>query len=327
MTKLTIQANPIDICDWRRHVEFSEAYPEGARPKRIVVSPREPLQEVIKPSWQYMFKLSDEKYPEQYWAELIAYQIGKLLDIKVPPAHAAYDSMTGECGSLSEWFYEPGSRAFYPAGQFFFREIRGFDKEKGTQHNLLTAQKLSKEFIGDQQIFEFWPMMLFDSIIGNTDRHQENWGYLVDSLQNSKSVARRKGEQYSLRLRFAPWFDNGTSLGYQIIERKFSQWDDVRLTNFILKGRHHIRWAPDNLVQVGHIESMDFISKHNPRVRSLLLKKIKQFDIGALEAALGHLVDLPMPVHARLTRVRANFILRLTLKRIALITDKLNAHN
>lgn len=322
-----IQLNPIDVADWGRHLEFSEAYPEGARPKRIVVSPAVPVQAVIRPSWQYMFKLSDPKYLEQFWAELIAYQIGLLLSIPVPPSHAAYDSMTGECGSLSEWFYKEGEDMFFAAGHFFYREIRGFDKEKGTQHNLLTAQKLNIDFIGESQIYDFWSMMMFDSIIGNTDRHQENWGYLLSLSANTKSVARRKGEHYSVKLRFAPWFDNGTSLGYQIIPRKFEQWDDTRLDNYIKKGRHHIRFAMDNLTQIGHLESIEFIAKHNALVRTLLLKKLNSFDTASFVGMMYALVDLPMPLHARLTKSRAEFVIRLTLRRIEIITGKLNEHN
>lgn len=322
-----IQVNPIDIADWDRHIEFSEAYPEGARPKRIVVSPHDPVQDVIKPGWQYMFKLSDPKYTEQFWAELIAYQIGVLLDVAVPPSHAAFDSMTGECGSLSEWFYEEGEDVFYAAGYFFYREIKGFDKEKGTQHNLLTAQQLNIDFIGNDQIYDFWSMMMFDSVIGNTDRHQENWGYLLNLSPNSKSVARRKGENFSVKLRFAPWFDNGTSLGYQILLRKFEQWDGTRLDNFIRKGCHHFRFAPDNLTQIGHLESMEFISKHNARVRSLLLRKLKAFDMDSFKKTMTHLVDLPMPIHARLSKSRSDFIVRLTSRRIEMIMDKLHEHN
>jgi hypothetical protein len=322
-----IQSNPIDVADWGRHLEFSEAYPEGARPKRIVVSPIEPVQSVIRPSWQYMFKLSDPKYPEQFWAELIAYQIGLLLNVPVPPSHAAFDSMTGECGSLSEWFYEEGEDVFYAAGYFFYREIRGFDKEKGSQHNLLTAQQLNVDFIGSDQIYEFWSMMLFDSVIGNTDRHQENWGYLLNLSPNSKSVARRKGESYSVRLRFAPWFDNGTSLGYQIIPRKFEQWDEIRLGNFIKKGCHHIRFSMDNLTHIGHLESMEFIAKHNASVKTLLLKKLKAFDVEKFRKTVLYLVGLPMPTHARLTQSRAEFVIRLTLRRIEMITDKLHEHH
>ena len=322
-----IQLNPIDIADWRRHYEFSEAYPEGARPKRIVISPMHPFQDVIRPSWQYMFKLSDPKYPEQYWAELIAYQIGLLLKVPVPPAHAAYDSMSGECGSISEWFYEPHEDVFYAAGYFFYREIRNFDKERGTQHNLLTAQKVSIKFIGKNQIFDFWSMMLFDSVIGNTDRHQENWGYLIMLSQNTKSVARRKKEYFSLRLEFAPWFDNGTSLGYQILPRKFKQWDDHRLDNFIKKGRHHLRYAMDNLTQIGHLESMRFIGQHNAEVKSLLIRRLKGFDTDKLRAVLAHFVDLPMPSHAKLSAERADFIFRLTTRRLEMIMDQLNVRN
>ena len=322
-----IQLNPIDISEWGRHVEFSEAYPEGARPKRIVISPAEPLQDVIRPSWQYMFKLSDPKYPEQFWSELIAYQVGQLLDVPVPPAHAGFDEMTGECGSLSEWFYEPNEDVFYAAGYFFYREIKGFDKEKGTQHNILTAQKLNETFIGKDQIYDFWSMILFDSLIGNTDRHQENWGYLLNISPNSKSVARRRNEQYSVRLKFAPWFDNGTSLGYQIIARKFLQWDDTRLDNFIKKGTHHFRYAMDNLTQIGHLDSMRFIAKYNPEVKHLLQLRLKNFDITQFSATLTKLVDLPMPKGAKLTKERADFIVRLTSRRLEMIMDTLNGNH
>lgn len=318
------QINPIDISNWRRHREFSEAYPEGARPKRIVLSPKNPVQEVLKPDWQYMFKLSDPKYPEQYWAEIIAYQIALLLEIPVPPAHAAYDSMTGEYGAISEWFYIPGDDVFYAAGHFFHREIRNFDKVKGTQHNLLTAQNLNIEFIGERQIFDFWSMLLFDSLIGNTDRHQENWGYLLDLLPLSKSVAKRKKENYSVRLKFAPWFDNGTSLGHQILPQKFLKWDQVRLDNFIKKGTHHFRYAPDNLVQVGHLDSMRFIGNHNLPVKSLLLKRLKNINKESLNRILSNCVGLAMPLNAKLTPDRAEFIQRLTLRRAEMIRGKLN---
>lgn len=327
MSKLPIQLNPIDVAEWRRHREFSEAYPEGARPKRIVVSPNDPIQNVIKPDWQYMFKLSDAKYPEQFWAELIAYQVGLLIGIDVPPAHAAFDSMTGECGSLSEWFYAPGEEVFYAAGYFFYKEIKNFDRDRGTQHNLLTAQQLNVRFMGEEQIYDFWSMLLFDTVIGNTDRHQDNWGYMMTSLPHTKSVARRKGEQYGIRLKFAPWFDNGTSLGYQILPRKFSQWDQVRVDNFIKKGTHHFRWAPDNLSQVGHLESIEFIAKHNSKVRSLLLRRAKRFDVERFSEVMRTLVDLPMPQHARLSAERAKFVVRLTSRRMELIMEKLNAHH
>lgn len=319
-----MQLNPIDISEWKRHVEFSEAYPEGARPKRIVISPASPVQDVIKPSWQYMFKLSDPKYPEQYWCELIAFHIGSLLGVNVPPAHAAFDSITQEFGSISEWFYRPGEDVFYAAGYFFYSAIKNFDKKKGTQHNLLTAQEINEQYMGENQIYEFWMMMLFDSIIGNTDRHQENWGYLLELTRMSKSVARRKGKNYKFSLKFAPWFDNGTSLGHQILPRKFLLWDDHRLDNFIKKGQHHFRYAPDNLTQIGHLDSMGFIGQHNSEVRRFLGRRVREFDFDSLRESIQKLVDLPMPPHARLSQDRADFILRLTKRRLEMILDSLN---
>lgn len=321
------QINPIDIHDWPKPLEFSEAYPEGARPKRIILSPPDPVQNFIKPDWQYMFKLSSNRSSEQFWCEAIAYEIGVMLDIPVPPSYAAYDSMTGQCGALIEWFFDSEEKSFHSAGHFFHTEIPNFDTRKGTEHNLLTAQELNNRHIGDSQIYDFWSMMLFDTIIGNTDRHQDNWGYIVDIVENPKSVARRRKESHTVKLSFAPWFDNGTSLGYEIPEKKYSQWRDETFTNYIMRGKHHIRFAPDNLIQVGHIESIRFISKHNALVRPLLIRRAKRIDFVKLAHILDCFVDIPMIGTGRLTRSRADFILRLTQHRVNMTLDILNEHN
>lgn len=319
-----IQPNPIDISRWSRNTEFADAYPEGARPKRIVISPSDPVQNFIKPEWQHMFKRSAGRYPEQFWAEVIAYQIGLMIGVPVPPAHAAYDSETGECGALIEWFYEEGEEQFVAAGYYFYQRIRNFDRKLGAQHNLLTAQQLNEEHIGDRQIYDFWSMMLFDTIIGNTDRHQDNWGYLAKVITRSKSVARRKHEKFAVKWNFAPWFDNGTSLGHEHFERKFSAWDGVALDRYINRGQHHFRFAPDRLERVGHVESMRFISTHNALTKSLLLKKLKMFNPSTLSSILCHFVMLPMPENGRLSRARADFIYRLTCRRVEIAMDALN---
>ena len=84
----------------------------------------------------------------------------------------------------------------------------------------------------------------FDALIGNTDRHSENWGFVVD-----QSVA---GEaSYSL----APAFDNGTSLGFLVRDADLERFTQPRqLREFISRGKHHFGWLSGNNQSAGHIE-------------------------------------------------------------------------
>ena len=63
---------------------------------------------------------------------------------------------------------------------------------------------------------EYWAkILLFDCLIGNTDRHHENWGIIIDST-NEK--------------RFAPAFDNGIALGFRELPEAFTDFDHHRFT-------------------------------------------------------------------------------------------------
>lgn len=317
----------IDIAEWPADEASPAAYPEGARPKRTLFSPSEPDQPFLKPDWRHMFKRSANRYPEQFWAEIIAFEISLLLNVPAPPCYAAFDSSNGQCGALSAWFYKEGESDFYSAGNFFHKFIPGFDRERGTQHNLLDADKFNNGALGKNQIYDFWSMMLFDSIIGNTDRHQDNWGHLLQAVKLSKSVARRRGELYDIKWKFAPWFDNGTSLGHELLPEKFTQWDDAALYRYIQRGKHHIRISQENLQRVGHLESLAFIGKAHDSVRMLLLKKLKEFDLDALRVVLDSLVDMPAPPGGNLTKARADFVFRLTCTRAVMALEILNERN
>jgi len=322
MTQLRSQKTIIDIADWPEDAEFSAAYPEGARPKRTVFSPAEPNQCFILSDWRHMFKRSDRKYPEQYWAEIIAYQVAVLLHVNAPPCYAAFDSSKNQSGALSPWFYKEGDESFYSAGNFFHKRIPDFDRDKGTQHNIVDADAFNNRVLGRNQIFEFWGMMLFDSLIGNTDRHQDNWGHLLKAVPLSKSVARRRQEKFDVKWRFAPWFDNGTSLGHELLPTKFTKWNNEALDRYILRGKHHLRYTKNSGERIGHLNCFDLLEKKSD-VKLLLSKKLKGFDSRQLETALDGLVALPAPDGANLTPERADFVLRLTRRRAELLTEKL----
>lgn len=98
----------IDISTWQPDSEF-DPYPKGARAKNAVFSPAKGAPSFIVPDHRYLFKHSSHRYPEQFWIEIIAYFVGNLMDVPVPPAFVAYDSKTQQSGALIERIYRVAS--------------------------------------------------------------------------------------------------------------------------------------------------------------------------------------------------------------------------
>lgn len=65
---------------------------------------------------------------------------------------------------------------------------------------------------------------MFDSIIGNEDRHQENWSIVVTNrLVEKSTLFRRKGVVTETSYSFAPIYDSGSSMGHELTDTKVSQ--------------------------------------------------------------------------------------------------------
>lgn len=236
-----------------------------------------------------MFKLSDPRYPEQYWSEVIAFAIGQLMGVPVPPAYPAIDSTRGESAALIEWFYEDGVVSSILGGRFMERMIPGFDSRRGKQHNFKSIRALfhalqKRSLLQDPNWLEAWTKgLMFDAMIGNTDRHQNNWALILN-----------QGLQiYEL----APWFDNGTSLG-------------------------HERWERSNPKRCGFFELPDLLLTLDPTLREPMLGCVLAIDIGKLEEFMQRCTSLQCTVP--LSPWRAKFMLRMVKRRQALFLEQLS---
>ncbi len=94
---------PINVSNWKMDDEFP-VYPEGARDKSLFYSPEHSSHRFLVPNHRYLYKRAVRRHPEQFWTEIIAYHVGCLLSIPVPPAFVAFDDNNKTCGALIEWF-------------------------------------------------------------------------------------------------------------------------------------------------------------------------------------------------------------------------------
>jgi hypothetical protein len=305
---------PIDVSNWAKDDEFPE-YPVGAREKFLLFSPEAQREPFLVAGHQYLFKLAFKRHPDQFWAEIIAHRIGTLMGVDVPPAHLA--TRNGVTGALIEWFYDhpgkPNGRMLL-AGEYFQRRIEDFDRKKGTQHNLQTAFALCRDmnelnFIGDWQ--EWWvKTLVFDSLIGNTDRHQDNWGFVFENQGDDQ-----------ITCRLTPVFDNGTSLGYEILARNFADFEDAdRLLRYIERGRHHARWRKQDSKRIRFVDTLPGLASCIPG-KERLVRTMLQFSENALRQELMHLTAFNAPV--ALSEERARFVLHLVLNRRKVLLESL----
>ena len=301
-----LQQEPIDVAAWLED-ELYFNYPEGARSKKALFPPDAIDLPFIKQNRRYLYKRSVKRYPDQFWGEVVAYQVGGLLGVNVPPAFAAFDSNANDCGALIEWFYEDGKASFVPGGNYMQKLMPDYDRKKGTQHNFQSIQILSRAFSTTRLSVQDWPLywgetFLFDALIGNTDRHQDNWGYLFVRSRKRRTKAE-----------LSPLFDNGTSLGHERFTDAVEAWTDEDFSRYVARGTHHMRWSRDAPKKSGHFQMIQQMIAVYPVLRPVLLEKIRQFSTESLDEKLDALEQLPMPVP--LTNARRRLYMRLIAER------------
>ena len=72
----------------------------------------------------------------------------------------------------------------------------------------------------DETRKQFWDMFVIDALIGNTDRHNGNWGFLVNVESN--------------KIEFSPIYDCGSCLNPMLEDDELSKLNNVELKNIAI---------------------------------------------------------------------------------------------
>jgi len=320
----------VDITSW----SADEVYPEGAREKSLLFCPSKVPQDFLKSDHPYLFKYSSHNYPEQFWIEIIAYRLGQLMNVPVPPAFVGYNRSEDRCGALIEWFLRYPDKPtkigpvrkfllsglestflrhlvasplsderYVPGGDVMQRIISSFDRKRGTQHNWLDTNAFCKALEKPKLLNENWhkywaKAFVFDALIGNTDRHQDNWGTMWSW-----------GGKGGVKVRFTPVFDNGTSMGHEIMASKFFAYDDKKkLELYVERGAHHMKWQRNDSERMNHGKFLLKFCLEYPESKQWM-QECLNFEPKKMEELVMELTSFDVPV--RLSIERARFIVKL----------------
>ena len=296
----------LTVSSWQPDDEFP-IFPVGSKPKRAIYSPEGGAFPFVVPKHRYLFKISTGRRIFQHWSEVVAYKVAVLLGLSAAPCHIAVDDKEGTVGVAVEFFYgHPGTVAprFVAGSDIMKRAIRGYDEKTGRQHNVITNIRAADVYkVPDAA--RFWgATFAFDALIGNTDRHPENWGFLAafDS----------RGQRPSLS--FAPLFDHGTSFGYELDETRLGVLSRPdRLKSYILRGRHHVRWNMQDQKPALHADLCRRLVEEFPVAR-VEVARIAEFPLHEISNALSMCTKLRLP-EGELSQERAEMMYNLLVLR------------
>lgn len=159
---------------------------------------------------EWLFKFPQPK-TGQHWAEKIAAEVAACMEI----FHAVVELAVfqGTRGSATESFARDGRNLFH-GNQILAGKVLGYNPHKEfrqsdhTLANIFLAleRTFTKPEAAHRAKTTLASFLVLDAVIGNTDRHHENWGIL------RKQVADRW--QGSV----APTFDHASSLGRELLD-------------------------------------------------------------------------------------------------------------
>lgn len=186
--------------------------------------------------WLFKFPRPDTG---EHWAEKISAEIARLLDI--PHARVELATCHGQRGSASESFVR-GNQYLIHGNQLLTDVVSGYDpgrtfhRSSHTIENIWAAMDHVFADTGDARrarghVAEY---LVLDALIGNTDRHHENWGILRE----------RRGKQW--RDAVAPSFDHASSLGRELHDRRRDRLlTENQAGTYVERGRGAIFWSAE----------------------------------------------------------------------------------
>ncbi len=179
------------------------------------------------------------KFPQpgsgQHWAEKIAAEVAACLGV----AHAIVElaDCGGRLGSVSKSFTE-GKYQLHHGNEILaltmaYDRNKQFGQSDHTLDNVFRALKMAfvEPAAAERAKREFAAYVVLDAVIGNTDRHHENWGLLVETTE--------KGPRGFL----SPTFDHASSLGRELRDEKRAvRLRDNTVGSYSEKGRGALFW-------------------------------------------------------------------------------------
>lgn len=280
-----------DVSLWSRE---THAHTSGTRDKSILTN-----NKGEKFYFKKSLKRENRYYEYEFWSEVIASLVGTHLGfntVKYNIAH--YDN---EIGCISQSIIGTNQEKELIEGYGFIIEkfpdfTNNYKKTHSYQKIIHSLRNKQIDYLTEDLI----NLIIFDSIIGNSDRHSENWAIIasnkklqeivnnIDSLswfkklqinifllfRNDLTISKARSHLIKKIYTLSPFYDNGSSLARELNNEQIEDllYYADKFERYINKGRPDIRWENKH---VNHFTLVDKIRSQHAKEVDEILKRIE----------------------------------------------------
>lgn len=333
-----------DITVWNEKPWYQTS---GTRSKVIVENPANQAEYYFKTSLKRELK----EYKYEYWSEIIASEVGSVLGFDMLRYDIAFNR--GEMGCISKSMITEGKNKLTEGISYLTGYDTTYNPNEKNSKKQYTFQFICKSlnyFQLGRYIEKIVEIIILDSIIGNGDRHQENWGiiteysevvkmleemaqkgikgYLAKSIfallgvtsKEKRGDATKLVKDLHLKMpgKFSQIYDSGSCLGRELDDDKLKQMlnDNSMLEAYIRRGVSEIHWEGEKL---NHFELIKGINKIYPEaVKRIVLRVKKKFNESVIRNCVEN-IDLKLPKEFedhKLPNERKEFVIKLVALRV-----------
>ena len=260
--------------DGTRFKEITNRPTKGARVKRLLDDTYS--QRLVFLKYCAVDRNNERRKSTELASEKIACEIAKVIGYRCADIELAKDQ-DGELCVLNYSFLKPDESLIEFASEASISQNGCDRKEKYTIQGIkrildTVDEKLYSEFIG---------LQVFDALIGESDRHEENWGY----IRSNKSG----------NIIFAPFYDNGDSLMHNINENRVEEYinDEAGFLRYIHKSKTKI--LDNNGHKIKHFQLIDHLISENPVFLRDELQKTKRLTDDIIKDIIYGIPDEYLP--------------------------------
>lgn len=204
-------------------------------------------------------------------SEKVSYELAKVLGYDCAKIELAKDS-NGVVGVLNYYFTEEEITEHIDAVAYL-----NINVEERPKFYTISNIKRKLDELDVNLFYDFIKIMIFDALVGETDRHEENWGIL------------RLNGKY----RISPLYDNGCNLLREFKNEELAKkyYDNIKSFDAYVNKSQTLIYKEDNKSKYKHFELIKYLSDlYGSKVQEELRKLEKLTDEKIIEI-VGQIPD------------------------------------